>query len=570
MEPYPKWLAKLLKCCKSSFISVSLISVETFLSFILKRYVSQGDPYYQIKSSILCSEKDKAAVEYTAFLDSLQDKKHNNHNEHCHDIVVRLWSFLEEDRYNEETVNLLQKFDEYLPVILSDVVSRDLTGKTTEQKVKAIGKFSTYWNLTSEKYPKYVAFPDGSGLFKMLEYLEDDIPANRLASKSWLSLSANNLRRVLDPLLSILLNPQTDVFTTLQDEMFFTDVYDSRQIVNAFSKLRSIVLNVQMELIKYSLNNKVTDKILEQFRDVFKYVELENETYYHVLIQISVKFIIGQLNNAQASKFATETHSVNATACEFLELILKSSKDTSVSTEVAHEIVLRILKSLSTAIEKHDNAMQVQLLNLLKVILFECNFRENEEHCREVLALEMFADILVQGLRNQVSYVRQHFVEFIIQIVPMITEELSETESVIPVKKLVISMIELLRRVDLSMYGEDSEGTVIKKEPTSQSDHRLRATILIRKQDQRSANSHNTESMVINSELDIQHIILGIKSIVYHCLDIEQDALTIREDYEYIDGGGFSIKALFSGGDNREKLIEKNLNINPLKEAVLS
>jgi len=265
----------------------------------------------------------------------------------------------------------LQKFDEYLPIILSDVVFKDLTSRTTELKVKAIGKFSTYWNLTAEKYPKYVAFPDGISLFKMLDYLEDDMPSIRLASKSWLSISTSNFRRILDPLLSILLNPQTDVFTTLQDEMFFTDVYDSRQIVNAFSKFRSIVLNSQNELIDYAFGNKVTEKILEQFREVFKYVELENETYYHVFIQICVKFIIGQLNNAQASRFATETHSVNATACELLELILKSSKDTDTATVVAHEIINRILKALSTAIEKHDNAMQVQLLNLLKVILFE-------------------------------------------------------------------------------------------------------------------------------------------------------------------------------------------------------
>ena len=94
----------------------------------------------------------------------------------------------------------------------------------------------------------------------MLECLEDDVPAIRLASKSWLSLSASYFRRVLDPILSILLNPQTDVFLTHQDEMFFTGEYDSRQIVNAFSKLRSIVLNSQYELIEYSFKSKATEK----------------------------------------------------------------------------------------------------------------------------------------------------------------------------------------------------------------------------------------------------------------------------------------------------------------------
>ena len=86
------------------------------------------------------------------------------------------------------------------------------------------------------------------------------------------------------------------------------------------------------------------------------------------------------MNNAQASRFSTETHSVNATACEFLELILKSSKESDTASKIAHEIIKRIQNALSIAVEKHDNAMQVQLLNLIKVMLFECNFTEDSDH----------------------------------------------------------------------------------------------------------------------------------------------------------------------------------------------
>lgn len=434
MDRNPVWLSKLLKWWKSQHISVSLISTEIFLNFILKKSLSLGSPYYQIKSIIYCGQKDKAVVEFTGYLDSLQDKKHDHHNEHWHKIILRLWSFLEDEQWNEETVNLLQKFDVHLPEILSDVVSKDLTSKTIDQRVKSINKFSTYWTLTADKYPSYVAFPDGNSLFKMLEYLEDDIPSIRLASKSWLSLSTNHFRRILDPLLSILCNPQTDVVTTLQDEMFFTDVYESRLIVNAFSKFRSIVLNSQNELIEYSMSNKVTENIITKFKEVFKYVELENETYYNLFIHISVKFIVGQLKNEQVSRFSSDTHSVNATACEFLELILKSSKDSERAAEVGHEIISRILKALSTTIEKKDNAMQVQILNLLKVILFECDIRKDFERWRMLLSSNIFSDILVSGMKNQVSYVRQHFVDFVIQIVPMMTEMLSEEESIVPIK----------------------------------------------------------------------------------------------------------------------------------------
>ena len=181
-----------MKCCKSNHISVSLILTETFQKFILKSTVKEGGPYYQIKSIIYCGQKDKAVLDKMGYLFSLQDKKHDRHNEHCYDIIVRLWSFLEDEQSNEDTVELLKTFDISLPEIVSDVVSKDLASTKTDQKVKAINKFSTYWKLTSLEYPKYVAFPDCNSLFKMLEYLEDEIPSIRLASKSWLSISTTN------------------------------------------------------------------------------------------------------------------------------------------------------------------------------------------------------------------------------------------------------------------------------------------------------------------------------------------------------------------------------------------
>jgi flagellin-specific chaperone FliS len=192
MGESPQWLQKLLKCCKSNHISVSLISTETFQKFILKNTVKEGGPYYQIKSIIYCGQKDKAPLNKIDYLSSLEDKKHDRHNEHCYDIIVRLWSFLEDEQSNEDTVELLKTFDISMAGIVSDVISKDLASNKTDQKVKAINKFSTYWKLTSTVYPNYVAFPDCISLFKMLEYLEDEIPSIRLASKSWLSISTTN------------------------------------------------------------------------------------------------------------------------------------------------------------------------------------------------------------------------------------------------------------------------------------------------------------------------------------------------------------------------------------------
>lgn len=174
-------------------------------------------------------------------------------------------------------------------------------------------------------------------------------------------------------------------------------------------------------------------------------------------------------------------------------------------------------------------------------------------------------------MKNEVSYVRQHFVEFVVSIIPVITEMLSEEECIQPIKKCVLCLIHILRFVDLSMYGEDAEGTVYKRPQNGPSTQKIRATILIKKQDNKASSSNENE-LVINSELDISHIIEGIRSIIYHCLNIDSDPanLVFREEYEYMDSGGFSIKTIFGGGEHHDKIIDKSVHLSQLKEAVLT
>jgi len=81
---------------------------------------------------------------------------------------------------------------------------------------------------------------------------------------------------------------------------------------------------------------------------VCPYIRLENDnyTYYMVITHICVKFIVGQLKVEFIKRFQDKHHSVNATACEYLELMLRSSKDRTIATNVAHLIIDSILKTL--------------------------------------------------------------------------------------------------------------------------------------------------------------------------------------------------------------------------------
>jgi hypothetical protein len=106
--------------------------------------------------------------------------------------------------------------------------------------------------------------------------------------------------------------------------MFFPTVYETRRIIGAFGKFRSILLNTQDELVQYMINNKVSKRVNEGFKNEFSYINVQNNDYLHMIVHITMKFIKGQAVESMSTKFYNENLEVNASACEFLELVLKS------------------------------------------------------------------------------------------------------------------------------------------------------------------------------------------------------------------------------------------------------
>ena len=79
------------------------------------------------------------------------------------------------------------------------------------------------------------------------------------------------------------------------------------------------------------------------------------------------------------------------------------------------------------------------------------------DNTRKVLTSQQFTDILVHGLWNQVAYVWQHFIDFVVYLIPMMKRLLEENEVLESFKEIISCLIGLLWKVDLSMYGEKGE-----------------------------------------------------------------------------------------------------------------
>jgi len=245
------------------------------------------------------------------------------------DIIKTLWSLLDEPGDHEKIVQLLKKFDKLLPRIFSDVVTQELNSDDRDIKHRAVKKFAIFWKLTAQ-FEDYKPFQSISerrrfanessddstqqieehqdkeersyvALHNMLVILEDQDPTMRLSCRSWLSESKNSYHRILDPLLTELMDKKI-MFVSFTGQLFFLDNYETKIVIENFGKLRNIILNTQDEFIRYIVTTQTSQDIEKQFNADFaplkKGIKIKlkhsDKKYIQTIIFITLQFIMGQ------------------------------------------------------------------------------------------------------------------------------------------------------------------------------------------------------------------------------------------------------------------------------------
>jgi hypothetical protein len=99
--------------------------------------------------------------------------------------------------------------------------------------------------------------------------------------------------------------------------------------------------------------------------------------------------------------------------------------------------------------------MQVHLLNLLKVIFFECNFQtmQSREACEHIFKDAKLVGSLIKGMKNEVSFVRYHFIQFATTIMEAMKKLLRAADFKEIVNKMIECFCQLLLNVDVSLLG---------------------------------------------------------------------------------------------------------------------
>jgi hypothetical protein len=276
-------------------------------------------------------------------------------------------------------------------------------------------------------------------LQNMLGILDDQDPTLRLSCRSWLTESKDNFLRILDPLLKEFMD-NNRVYKSFTGQVFFLEEnYVPQNVIENFRKLRNIILNTQSEFIKYIVEKDISEHIRDQFDKQFDYINVPylrkmvsdkelkycKDKYIYAIICITLQFIIGQAVESLNSQLFAATQTVNASACEFMELVMKSIHNkVSLSTEITHLIIGFLVKALRQAIDSKNNAQQVHLINLIQAIVIDGNFyasptqeKKEEQWCSAInkCANSLFieddlCECIVDGIKSNQPIVRYHYI----------------------------------------------------------------------------------------------------------------------------------------------------------------
>ena len=400
-------------------------------------------------------------------------------------------------------VQLLIKLHQFFPCELSNTIVEELQSRDIPAQVEAINRFAHFWKLSGEYFPEATIFQDeADSLYNMVDFLNNEHPLVRHSAKSWLDQCTPRFIRILDPIIRVLLESIQNAVCG-DGKLFLSEIYDTRRVVYAFNKLKSIFQNTKDDMVTRLLGieiSELTDRLYntDQCRLVFGIME-ESKSYLHLLIYLGLKYIVGEGKDHLKEEFYSENAGVNACACEFLEMILNLIGTKSYGPQVVGMIITPLLKALKHSLRDKVNVMQVELLGVIKIILFNCNYisKQYDKNCIDILRHNLFMTIIKLGIMSEVSFVRAYYISFVEGVLGLFSTYLKHPDLTSIVSQLLIVLTQQL--------GNCYVGPLFKAPKDS-------------------------KRILITNETDILQIIDGLTSIIHHCFNTSKAQRNVKKE----------------------------------------
>ena len=532
----PEWILYLEKIIFSYNIDLSLEAINYLLDLFMVS--SENIVYDNIKSYLRTEDIDESLIN----IDFLQELLNHTHvSKNCLELAMsRLWGLIEDQSHQKPVADLLIKFFIADANIFQNTISNTFAINDIETNVISIKNFSQFWKLTSEFYPEIIFFENGECIFKMLDFLEHEHPLIRHLSKSWLSEAKNQFRKIIDPLLKVLLDKETKWYISFKKQLFFTKEYDNRRIIEAFRILKDIIINVPEIAIGFFVEEKISQNLLDmdilgkELKNVTKTISLE--FYLELLVTISLRFIQGKFIESVSESFYKENFSVNAASCEFLEFLLSYVEPKNKVMDIAQSIVEPVLEILMESLKNEDEVMQVQLINLLKVLIIgTSNIHDKyKEQIKVIVNDNMFQNCIVNGIQINYIFVRGYFINFVESCLPVFKNVLNFGQNLNLAKKLILTNTDfLVSRVKYNIFKKE-ENNIIKQDGNKENngdvhnnDYENYSSLYLDEGDKFFILKNylkEYKDLKKLDENDILVVIKGLKNIIFHFLEIKEES----------------------------------------------
>lgn len=220
-----------------------------------------------------------------------------------------------------------------------------------------------------------------------------------------------------------------------------------------------------------------------------------------------------------------------------MDLLMKQvNQYPDISNKIAHLIIEPLIATLHRTIESNNHAMQVNMINLLDLVLNQCNilgeFRapsaeeqgftmDSNMLCLNIFSSQGLVDSIILGLQCDIGFVRSKYIKFIEMYVPYLRNFARSHESFretfkMQIQNLLQCMCDLLRRVDVTPFSK-----VGRKYESAASKDKIRE----------QAAAGEGKAQQINQEQDIVALIEGLRRILFTCLDIPiEDDKNVADD----------------------------------------
>jgi hypothetical protein len=245
----------------------------------------------------------------------------------------------------------------------------------------------------------------------MLDFLEHENPLVRHTTKLWISDSLPQFSRIFDPLLEVLLQPSTLWYETPQGQLLYTRKFEYKRVVEIMKKIKILIQQAREKLIAFLLK-PLSDNIkpyFEHFTDI-AVRRNDNCSYLELIMTLLLKYLKGRF----IIPGFQECH-VDLISCELLESLLMVVDDPKLCFIMIRPYNKDIHHCLHFSILSSELVNQIQVLNLLKTILFSSSMRKSSDNdlkvfLKEFVSSPLFISSLILGLDNHSPYIKERYV----------------------------------------------------------------------------------------------------------------------------------------------------------------